>query len=56
MNTKFSRKLVCRIYEGNIVEIVEQEVKLYAMKCKQQVNSHGNRESAGGGCEAAVTA
>ena len=53
---KFSRNFSCRKCDGNIGEAVEQEVKL----CDEVETVHeythlGDRVSACGGCEAAVT-
>ena len=51
------RSFTCRKYEGNIGETVEQEVKLYdEMETVWEFTYLGVRESAGGGCVAAVTA
>ena len=47
----------CRKCEGNIREVVEQEEKLCdEVKIVREVTYLGDRVSAGGGCEAAVTA
>ena len=54
---KVSRNFSCRKCEGNIGEAVEQEVKLCdAVKTVREFTCLGDRVSAGGGCEAAVTA
>ena len=57
MTRKFYINFTCRKCEGNIGEAVEQEV----MSCDEvvtvrEITHHGDRVSAGGGCEAAVTA
>ena len=54
---KFSRNFACRKCEGNIGEAVEQ----YEMLCDEVETVRefiylGDRVSAGGGCECAVTA
>ena len=57
MTSKFSRNLTCRKCEGNIGEAAEQEVKLCdEVKIVRESTYLGDRVSAGGGCEAAVTA
>ena len=54
---KFSRNFACRKYEGNIGEAVEQEEKLCdEVEAVRKFAYVGDRVSAGGGCEAAVTA
>ena len=54
---KFSRNFVCRKCEGNIGEAVEQEEKLCSeVETVREFTYLGDRVSAGGGCEAAVTA
>ena len=53
MTAEFSRNINCRKCEGNIGEAVEQEEKL----CDEMVVVREfSYLSAGGGCEAAVTA
>ena len=53
---KFSRHFTCRKCEGNIEEAVEQEEKLFdKMKTVRDLTYFGDKISAGGGCEAAVT-
>ena len=52
----FSRNFTCTKCEGNIGEAVEQEVKLCdEVETVREVTYHGDRVSAGGRCEAAVT-
>ena len=54
---KYPRNFTCKICEGNIGEAVEQEEKLCdAVKTLREFTYFGDRENAGGGCEAAVTA
>ena len=54
---RFSRNFTCRKYEGNIGEAVEQEVKLGdEVETVREFTYLGDRVSAGGGCEVAVTA
>ena len=54
---KFSRNSTCRKCEGNIGEAVEQEEKLCdEVETVREFTYLGDRVSAGGGCEAAVTA
>ena len=53
---KFSRNFACRKCEGNIGETVEQEEKLCdEVEAVQEFAYLGDRVSAGGCCEAAVT-
>ena len=54
---KFSRNFTCRKCEGNIVEAVEQAVKLCdEVETVREFTYLGDRVNAGGECEAAVTA
>ena len=54
---KFSRNFTCRKCEGNIVEAVDQEENLCdEVETVREFTYVGDRVSAGGGCEAAVTA
>ena len=54
---KFSRNFACRKCEWNEGEAVEQEEKLYdEVETVNEFIYLGDRESAGGGCESAVTA
>ena len=54
---KFSSSLTCRKCEGNIGEAVDQEGKLCdEVETVREFTYFGDRVSAGGGCEAAVTA
>ena len=54
---KFSSNSTCRRCEGNIGETVEQEEKLCdEVETVWDITYLGDRVSAGGGCEAAVTA
>ena len=54
---KFSRNLTCRKCEGNIGEAVEQEEKLcHEVETVSELTYLGDRENAGGGCEADVPA
>ena len=54
---KFSRNVACRKCERNIGEAVEQEEKLCdEVESVSEFTYVGDRVSAGGGCEAAVTA
>ena len=54
MTAKSSRNYTC---EGNIGEAVEQEEKLCdGVETTREFTYLGDRVSAGGGCEAAVTA
>ena len=54
---KSSRNFTCRKYEGNIGETLEQEEKLCdEVETVREFSYLGDRVSAGGGCEAAVTA
>ena len=54
---KFSRNHQCRKCEGNIVEAEEQEEKLCdEVETLREFTYLVDRVSAGGGCEAAVTA
>ena len=54
---KLSRYLTCRKCEGNIGEAVEQEEKLCdEVETARKFTYLGERVSASGGCEAAVTA
>ena len=56
-NSKSFLSFACRICEGNIGEAVEQEVKLCnEVETVSEFTYLGDRVSAGGGCEAAVTA
>ena len=53
---RFSRNSACRKCVGNIGEPVEQEEKLYnEVETVREFTYLGDRVSAGGGCEAAVT-
>ena len=53
----FSGNFTCKECEGNIGETVKQEEKLCdEVKTVREFTYLGDRESAGGGCEAAVTA
>ena len=53
----FSRNYACRNCKANIGEAVEQEVKLCdEVETESEFTYPGDRVSAGGGCEAAVTA
>ena len=53
----FSRKIACRKCKGNIEETVGKEVKLCdEVETVREFTYLGDRVSAGGGCEAAVTA
>ena len=57
VNPKFSRNFACRKCEGNIGEAVEQEEKLCdEVETVGEFTYLGDSVSAGGGCEAAVTA
>ena len=57
VSTKFSRKFTCRKCEGIIGDAVEHEEKLcYEVEKVREFTYLGYRVSAGGGCEAAVTA
>ena len=54
---KFSRNITCRKGEGNIGEVVQQEEKLCdEVETVSGFTYLGDRVSAGGGCEAGVTA
>ena len=54
---KLSRKFTCRKRKGNIGEAVEQEEKLcYDVETVMEFTYLGDWLSAGGVCEAAVTA
>ena len=54
---KFSRNFTCRKCEGNIEEAVGQEWKLRdEVETVREFTYLGDSVSAGGGCEAAVTA
>ena len=54
---KKSINLTCRNCEGNIGEVVEQEVKVCdEVETVGEFTYLGNRESDGGGCEVAITA
>ena len=54
---KFSGYFICQKCEGNIAEAVEQEEKLCdEVETVGEFTYHGDMVSAGGGCEAAVTA
>ena len=54
---KFQSNFTCRECEGSIVEAVEQEEKLCdEVETVREVTYLGDRVSAGGGCEASVTA
>ena len=56
-DTKVLKKYYMQKCEGDIGEEVEQEEKLCDEVGKVgEVKYHGNRVSAGGGCEAAATA
>ena len=53
----FARNFTCRKCEGNIGEAVEQNVRLCVeVETVSEFTYLGYRLSAGGGCEAAVTA
>ena len=53
----FSRNFTCRKYEWNVGQAVEQEEKLCdEVETAREFSYLGDRESAGGGCEADVTA
>ena len=57
VTAKFYGSFACRKSEGNIGEAVEQDKTLCdEMKTVKEFTYHGDRVSAGGGCEAAVTA
>ena len=57
MIAQISRNFVFRKCEGNIEEAVEHEEWLYdKVKIVMEFIYRGDRVSAGGGCEAAVTA
>ena len=57
MTPKISRNITCRKCEGNIGEAVEQEENLCDdVETVQEFTYLGDRVSADGGCEAAVTA
>ena len=57
MIPKFSRNLTCKHSEGNTGEAVEQEGKSGdEVETVREFTQLGDRVSAGGGCEAAVTA
>ena len=57
MTVKFSRNFACRKCEANIEAAVEQERKLCdEVEAVREFICLGDRVSAGGGCEAAVTA
>ena len=57
MTPKLTGNFTSRRCEGNIVETVEQEEKLRdEVETLQETTYLGDRVSAGGGCEAAVTA
>ena len=57
MTPKFSRILTCRRCKGNNGEAVELEEKLCdEVETGREFTYLGDRASAGGGCEAAVTA
>ena len=54
---KFARKFACKKCEQNIVEAVEQEETLCdEVQAVREFTYLGDSVSAGGGCEAAVTA
>ena len=54
---KFSGNITCRKFYGNIGEAVEQEVKsCHEVETVLEFTYLGDRASASGGCEAAVTA
>ena len=56
MTPMFSRNVDCRKCEGNIGEAVEQEERLCEeVETVGEFTYLGDRVSAGGGCEAAVT-
>ena len=56
VTSKLSRNLACRKCEGNIGEAVEQEEKISdKVETVRELTYLGDRVSAGGGCEAAVT-
>ena len=56
-NSKVLKDFTCRKCEGNIGEAVEQEEKLCdEVETVSEFTYLGDRVSAGGGCEAAVTA
>ena len=57
MTQKFSINFTCSKCEGNIGEAVEQEEKLcHKVETVREFTYLGDRVSAVGGCEAAVTA
>ena len=57
MTPKISINFVCRKCEGNIGEAVEHEEKLCnEVETVRDMSYIGDRVSAGGACEAAVTA
>ena len=54
---KLSTNVTYRKYEGNIEEVVEQEERLCVeVETVREFTYLGDRVSAGGGCEATVTA
>ena len=56
-DSKVSKKFLCRKCEGNIGKAVEQEEKeCDDVETVREFTYLGDRMSAGGGCEAAVTA
>ena len=56
MTPKFTGNFTCKIYEGNIGDAVEQDEKLCDnVETVREFTYRGDRVSAGGGCEAAVT-
>ena len=56
MTQKFSMHFTCMRCEGNIGETVEQEDKLCDdVETVSEFTYLGDRVSAGGGCEAAIT-
>ena len=57
LTPRSSRNITCRKCEGNIGEAVEQEKTLCdEVSTVREFTYLGDRVSAGGGCEAAVTA
>ena len=52
VNPKFSCRFACRKSEENIEEAMEQEEKLCDdVETVRELTYHGDRVSAGGGCE-----
>ena len=57
VNQQFSGNFICKKCEGNIGDAVEQKETLCdEVKTVREFTIIGDRDSAGGGCEAAVTA